>query len=149
MRLTESELRREIRKVIMESLRLAGHLYEEDVPQEKIVIADKDAPAKIGAALRSNGGKFRAAWESFSKNVPEPEEGSTTNARVTVKFDIAVDGSVPEATWKVVEKSKNIGDTKELTDSLERAMKSVKFCAPNEMFENMHEDIEYGLRFSL
>ena len=149
MRLTESELRREIRKVIMESLRSAGHLYEEDVPQEKIVIADKDAPAKIGAALKNISGRFKATWESFSKNVPEPEEGSTTYVRVTVKFDIAVDGSVPKADWKVVEKSKNIGDTKELTDRLETAMKNVKFCGPNEEFKNAHSDIEYGLRFSL
>ncbi len=148
MRLTESELRREIRKVIMESMRTT-RLYEEDVPQEKTVISDEAAPAKIGMILKSNGAKFKSAWENFSKNIADSEDGSPTFARVTVKFDIAVDGSVPQAVWKVSEKSKNIGDTKDLTDRLETTMKSVKFCGPNEEFKSAHTNIEYGLRFSL
>lgn len=139
MKVSEQTLRNMIRSIIKES----SAIKEED-QAGKVVISKNDAPMKIKRVLDASSSNFVAVWNQFAKNLSAGE-----SAKVEVQFDIDKNGSVPKASAKVIQKSEGVGDTKDLTDGLSRVAKGMKFCGPDESFEESYEEVVKGFRFSI
>jgi hypothetical protein len=98
MRITESALRKQIRRIISENAE-ALRMREADGENVVVISDEGEKYNKIAGILKSYGGAFINVFTRKSKQIGE------IRVRVAASFKIKPDGSVIEASWKMAPKS--------------------------------------------
>lgn len=150
MRITESALRKQIRRIILESSESAG-IYEGDEEGVTVISDPEEQFKKIQDVL----GKYKGAFQKVFENVSKTENSDGMYIRVAAAFKIKPDGSATDVSWKFAPKPgvkyTEISETgkKSLLDGLTEKLSSIKFCAPNEKFSDTISIDEYPLTISV
>lgn len=149
MRIAESALRREIRRIMLENFVTNQKLQEEDAPSPTIISDPNERYNRVKTVLSKSKGAFRTVVEQISKTA------GPMKVRVVASFMIQKDGTVSNAKWIVdspKEKSEeepytalDAATSKTLTDNLTRELSRIKFCKSDEQFSETIRVDEFPL----
>ena len=134
MRITESSLRRTIRKVIQEA-----EGGQEKPP--KRIIGESEVTSHVKRMLDAQTPRLVAAWEQFLKTRSEPVKVS-----MECSFTINRDGTVKDAAWKETSRSESLkgADLSDFIARITREIRGFKFCDPAK--EEFHAEVPVSFK---